>query len=234
MKTRDSICKGPLSLAVIILALAGSLAALPASHQEEPLGKPAAKEELLYSFMTSQSDGRTSGGLVSDSAGNLYGATSHGGRYGGGTVFELTLQSGRWTEKVLHDFRYKGGVKPVGNLILDKAGNIYGTTLRGGSSNSTACYGTNNCGIIYELSPQAGDYWAETVLHSFAGYPLDGMAPMAGLVFDDFGNLYGTTLMGGKRGAGTVFELSPQPGGSWAESIVHSFKNDTDSYGALP
>lgn len=109
---------------------------------------------------------------------------------------------------------------PNGGLVFDPAGNIYGTTIGGG---------TAGAGTVFELSPLQDGTWQETILYSFCpgginnGCP-DGRQPLAGLVLDSSGNLYGTTTYGG-NGSGTVFELSPpsQPGGSWTHQVLWSF-----------
>jgi uncharacterized repeat protein (TIGR03803 family) len=161
-------------------------------------------------------------GLVFDAHGNLYGSTDTGGAYDGGTVFELTPDAGgKWTEKVLYSFcadptsDCPDGVVPDSSLIFDSAGNLYGTTAGGG--------GENHLGVAFELSPTAQGGWTETVLHSFAGQGGDGTYPFGGLIFDSQGNLYGTTIYGGRFGRGTVFELSPGAGGVWTETLLHAF-----------
>jgi uncharacterized repeat protein (TIGR03803 family) len=116
-----------------------------------------------------------------------------------------------------------------GNLITDGAGNLYGTTSSGGDFDH---------GVVYELLRPVppSTAWTQTVLYSFKGSP-DGAEPLAGLVFDHSGNLYGTTTQGGTVGAvlGTVFELSPPvtAGGQWTESVLHSFA-DTNTDGFSP
>jgi uncharacterized repeat protein (TIGR03803 family) len=186
-------------------------------------------EKVIYAF-GSQGDGRNpNGSLVFDAAGNLYGTTSNGGIYcvdnqGCGTVFELSpTQGGGWTEKVLHSFNDDGidGVGPAAGLILDGAGNLYGTTGEGGTPGGE--------GTVFELSPTQ-DSWTEKVLHTFGPLP-DGEDPWAGLVFDAAGNLYGTTIEGGAYNYGTVFELSPTQSGGWTETVLHSFNNNgTDGF----
>ena len=162
--------------------------------------------------------------MTSDPAGNLYGATYSGGTYGNGTVFELTPKAGgRWTEKILHSFSYgKGGYSPNPGLILDAVGNVYGTTIEGGSQKPAT-------GTASELTPEAGGRWAEKVLHSF-GADKGGGIPSAGMIFDGVGNLYGTTAFGGAYDEGTVFELTPRAGGGWTEKLLHSFGKNTDGF----
>jgi uncharacterized repeat protein (TIGR03803 family) len=192
----------------------------------------ATDEKVIYSFDPNGRDGyQPAAGLISDAAGNLYGTTYYGGAHGGsdggyGTVFELTFNKagGGWTEKVLHSFNDNGkdGYAPLGSLIFDTAGNLYGTTEFGGVYAS---------GTVFELEPRAGGKWTEKVLHSFNDK--DGYAPFAGLTLDASGNLYGTTYSGGSHGWGTVFELTPKAGGGWTEKILHSF-NVNGNGGTFP
>jgi|HubBroStandDraft_5_1064220.scaffolds.fasta_scaffold10905_1 uncharacterized repeat protein (TIGR03803 family) len=189
-----------------------------------------AKETVLYSFGTNggSADGDAPlGQLVFDAAGNMYGTTQVGGiadaglcQEGCGTVFELTpAGDGNWTETIIHQFMAGiDGAGPRSALIFDSQGNLYGTT-----SGSGACI-PPNCGTVFELSPSPGGQWNETLLYSFTGFP-DGEAPLASVVFDSHGNLYGTTNAGGAYQYGTVFELSPPsvPGGPWTETILYSF-----------
>jgi uncharacterized repeat protein (TIGR03803 family) len=134
-------------------------------------------------------------GLILDKAGNLYGTTAYGGASGLGTVFKLDTSG---NETVLHGFTGTGGdgANPYAGLIMDKAGNLYGTTGYGGASGA---------GTVIKLDTSGN----ETVLHSFTGYPSDGATPFAGLIMDKAGNLYGTTISGGAFDAGTVFKLVP-------------------------
>jgi uncharacterized repeat protein (TIGR03803 family) len=152
---------------------------------------------VLYNFETGPADGQSPDALVMDSAGNIYGATAYGGTAGYGTVFELVKASG-YSETVLYNFTNSGGDggSPFEGVIIDSAGNLYGTTYSGGASNS---------GTIFELVNNNGSY-AEKVLYSFTG--ADGANPWAGLTTDDSGNLYGTTMNGGALGYGTVFQLA--------------------------
>jgi uncharacterized repeat protein (TIGR03803 family) len=195
-----------------------------------------AKEKVLHNFDTNKSDGLSPfGGLIFDAAGNLYGTTT-GSRGGFGTVFELTPSvSGYWTETILHNFSYSDGVHPSGTLVFDAAGNLYGTTIGGGSGIGTGCsIRIGGCGTVFELSPSGGGGWTESVLFNFDHS--DGANPYAGLVFDAAGNLYGTTMFGGGDTSayqGTVFELSPTTGGGWTHTVVHNFKENSGD-GAKP
>jgi uncharacterized repeat protein (TIGR03803 family) len=172
-------------------------------------------ESILYSF----ENGVPYAGVIFDSAGNLYGTTLDGGTAGRGTAFELTPhKDGTWTESILHsfnDFGNDGGL-PEGGLVFDSLGNLYGTTLTGGANGS-------DLGTVFELTPHKDGTWTESILHSFKGS--DGVWPEAGLTFDSVGNLYGTTARGGAYERGTVFELIPNPDGSWRESVLHSFRS---------
>ena len=163
-------------------------------------------------------------GIIFDSSGNLYGTTGFGGVYGGygdGTVFKLSpTASGPWTETTLYQFgAVKGdGSNPLGGVIFDASGNLYGTTSYGGPHGD---------GTVFELSPQSNGTWQETQLYAFnAGtnnVGPDGDEPRAGLTWDQEGNLYGTTVAGGNYGDGTIFKLSPNGNGTWTESVIHAF-----------
>ena len=192
-------------------------------------------EQVIYNFSyLSQTDGYfPAAGLVFDANGNLYGTTADGGTaqdmQGGGTIFELSpAGASGWNEKVLYNFGGGGpqGYEIDGGVVLDAAGNLYGTAHYGGN-------GFGQDGTLFELSPGTGGTWTFQVLHSFGAYETDGISPLAGLIFDATGDLYGTTYSGGANGYGTVFELSPQNGGGWIEGVVHSF-NLSSTDGANP
>ncbi|MGA8491564.1 MAG: choice-of-anchor tandem repeat GloVer-containing protein [Terriglobales bacterium] len=186
------------------------------------------KEEVLHSFNPDGKGGHyPRASLVIDASGNLYGTTSVGGAHGGGTVFELVPKTGGvWTEKILHSFdpNGKGGYFPYAGLIFDASGNLYGTTSVGGVLGG---------GTAFELAPNGSGGWEEKVLHSFSNKSKDGNYPIAPLIFDVSGNLYGTTVAGGTIGYGIVFELTPKAGGTWMEKILHNF-NPTNADGAGP
>jgi uncharacterized repeat protein (TIGR03803 family) len=231
-------------------------------------------EKILHNFNADGRDGFAPyAGLIFDAAGNLYGTTQGGGVHAYGTVFELTPRAGGgWTEKILHSFNdnYKDGIIPYAGVIFDTAGNLYGATLNGGTSNvgtvfeltpttsgpwkerilhnfqnngkdawypegnlifdsSGNLYGTaaNSSyfpGAVFELIPKTGGGWTEKILHKFGKFD-DGWTPYAGVIFNA-GNLYGTTYGGGVHGFGTVFELTPKSSGGWTEKILHSFNDD--------
>ena len=203
------------------------------------------KEKVLYDFCSASgcTDGfEPAAGLIFDTAGNLYGTTADGGANsigcassGCGTVFQLARRKdGEWAEKVLYNFCSASGCadgsEPVAGLILDTAGNLYGTTFAGGAS-GTAC-GGYGCGTVFQLTHRANGKWTERVLHSFDDDGKDGYTPVAGVIFDKIGNLYGTTTYGGTygsacnshgQGCGTVFQLTHRANGKWTESVLHSF-----------
>jgi len=191
-------------------------------------------ENVIHSFLRSGADGDAPvGGLVFDSMGNLYGTTEGGGAYGEGTAFQLSPQAdGGWGYKVLHSFGASStdGINPTAGLAVDSAGNLYGTTIQGGTNYCSI--GDGSCGTVFQLSRQAGGRWEETLLHSFNDDGMDGILPVGGLTLV-LGHLYGTTNQGGVYNAGTVYELSPSQGGAWAETLLHSF-NDTDGDGYYP
>lgn len=212
-------------------------------------------ETVLYSFkgnpFGAYQDGPVDGAypegnLVFDSAGNLYGTTSAGGRYNLGTVFELTPTSSGWQEKVLYFFGDQGFYAPTGGLTIDQAGNLYGAVSGGNPGDYDGCYWPYHgsfpgCGAIFELSPNGDGTWTESYIYVFTGTP-DGSTPRSTLVFDAKGNLFGTTEYGGYSsgscqgnyllGCGTVFELSPNGGGTWSENVLYDFAAQGD--GANP
>ncbi len=194
----------------------------------------AQNETVLYSFGGRAGDGTNPfSGVIADGAGNLYGVTPDGGANNVGTVYELTAEPRR--EIILYSFTGgDDGAFPIGGLILDSNGNLFGTTQNG--ANPTCSGG---CGTVFELSAptERGGQWTETVLYNFSG-GTDGGRPYAGVIFDNAGNLYGTTALGGgsgscqglTEGCGTVFELSPRMlrGGTWTETVLFAFTGGSD------
>jgi uncharacterized repeat protein (TIGR03803 family) len=160
------------------------------------------------------------GPLTIDASGSLYGTSQAGGTYDYGAVFKLSLSNGVWTDAVLFNFTldYGSSPNPVG-VVMDAAGNLYGTTTDGGP------YAV---GTIYKLTPTTG-FWNRTILHTFAG--TDGAYPFGGLAVDKSGTLYGTTDSGGTFGYGNVYKLS-STNGKWTQTILHAFSDGTD--GANP
>jgi len=168
---------------------------------------------------------RPYGSLARDATGNLFGTTNLGGKFGLGTVFEITPHSnGRWTERVIHHFNANGtdGYNPNAGVAIDAAGNLFGTTYNGGKGSS---------GVVFKLSEGPNGAWKELIVHSFV-YS-DGAASSSGLAFNRVGHLFGTTEYGGDFQHGTVFELAPQSDGSWTQRVIHSF-NPADGDGFNP
>ena len=197
---------------------------------------------LLHEFKGGTGDGTYShAGLVRDRWGNLYGTTLWGGDEGNagcgeigcGTVFEVSPPAapGRdWTERVIHFFGVaEDGFNPEGGLALGVNGVLYGTTYSGGRTVG---------GIAFQLtSPrEMRDAWTETVIHNFSYSRYDGAAPVASMILDREGNLYGTTLFGGnscyyngaRYGCGVVFKLTPRhrDGNAWDETVLHFFRTE--------
>jgi uncharacterized repeat protein (TIGR03803 family) len=193
-----------------------------------PSGSGHWKERVLHTF-TGRGDGsQPNGPVIFDTLGNLYGTTYSGGAYRQGVVFKLTPTSGgKWPEAVLYNFQNNGsdGQNPVGPIVFDESGNLYGTTEFGGG-----CQGCGYEGTVFELTPNAHGQWTEQVLHAFSGTP-DGRAPTGGVTLDGVGNLYGTTQAGGTSDSGTVFEMTRNQDGSWLENVLYSFTGGTDGQG---
>lgn len=184
---------------------------------------------MLHNFNGNGKDGAVPGaGLTFDKAWNLYGTTNQGGSSDGGTVFELMHSAGGgWAESILYSFtpkrRYKrGAVDQISGVVFDQAGNLYGTTSIGGDKSASS----NTDGRVFELSPQPGGGWTVSYPYLFGQSSTDGITPLGGVVVDNAGNLYGTTVYGGAYGCGTVFELSPTASGRWEEKILYSFVNN--------
>lgn len=173
--------------------------------------------KAIHTFAGPPDDGCSArGGLVIDSQGNLFGTVYGGGKNAMGTVFELSPNADEsWSETTLWNFsgNFSDGQYPLGTLVLDASGNIYGTTATGGKHGG---------GTVYEVKP-SGTSSTETVLYSFGTNPDDGGSPEAGLIFDKAGNLYGTTAAGEGNSNGVVFELLPGSNGTWSERILHHF-----------
>lgn len=216
-----------------------------------PNGSGGWTETTLFKF--DGTDGAApAGSLAFDAAGNLYGTTYAGGGcgnlstngFGCGLVFELSINgSGGFTENILYSFQgTTDGFWPFSGVFFDQAGNLYGTVSDVGI----------NSGAVFEISPNGSGGWAENTLYTFQGETTaDGQTPIAGLVFDQAGNLYTTTLQGGAAfsnacptasgptgvnfgaaGCGTVFEFSPNGSGGWTETVLYRFQGSND--GALP
>ena len=196
-----------------------------------PVSGGAWTETILHPFGGGADGAYPSGNLILDVKGNLYGTTQHGGNESGncglgcGTVFEMTpplSKGGAWNESILYSFigyassaTQGDGAFPQAALLMDRAGNLYGTTVRGGAN--PACWG--GCGTVFRLHPASGS-WTEIVLHRFTG-GADGSQPLSSLVLSN-GILFGTTYLGGTAGGGTVFELTPASG-AWTLTPIYEF-----------
>ena len=179
---------------------------------------------VLHSFSGGWDGANPFGGVLLDSAGNIYGMTSAGGVSSAGVVFSLSGQN-VGVENVLRSFAGgNDGNGPMSALIADAAGNLYGTTYAGGASGA---------GTAFKLSPnRQTPGWTYTIMHTFNaiayGSGSDGANPYGRLVLDASGNLYGTTVFGGPAAGGTVFKLSPNGDGTWTESVIYAFQGGTD------
>jgi uncharacterized repeat protein (TIGR03803 family) len=191
-------------------------------------------ESVLHNFTDGYNGGDDGyhpyGSVVLDTVGNLYTTASMGGANEVGVVIELTPSNGEWIETLIHSFAGQSpdGFQPMSGLIVDRAGNLYGTTYRGEP------YSYSN-GTVFELMPLGGG-WTESILQ---GFPLVSSQPPGGpqsaLAMDAAGNLYGTTTGEGAYGWGNVFELTPSEGG-WSYRDVYDFTGASDGgypYGTL-
>src|SRR5271166_3149025 len=160
-------------------------------------------ESILYRFTGGNDGGAPTAGLIFDDGGNLYGTASVGGLNNRGTVFQLMPEGSGWSENVLYSFMGVDGDQPASSLISDPAGNLYGTTIYGGSTYGSSPGG----GVAFELMPSSGT-WTQTTLYSFGANNGDGIAPYDRLVMDANGNLYGTTSAGGPGDIGNIFKLT--------------------------
>jgi uncharacterized repeat protein (TIGR03803 family) len=182
-------------------------------------------ERVLYAFANGPDGAQPQGGLIMDASGNLFGTTSTGGN-GQGTVFELSPSGGGYNETVLYRFSCAtsncptDGSNPVGNLVLDAGGNLYGTTEYG--------VGSAGNGTVYKLAPNGSGGYTESLLYVFQG-GTDAGQPLAGLIMDIHGNLYGTTFHGGAHDYGTVYRLAPNGSGGYAYTVLYSFQGNPDA-----
>jgi uncharacterized repeat protein (TIGR03803 family) len=191
-------------------------------------------ETVLYSFSGGADGAYPSAGVVADDDGNLYGTTMAGGAIGKcgfgdgcGVVFRLSAKN-QFT--ILHKFGGADGFLPfLGELVLDRQGNLYGTTIYGGTAKGCGEFGLGGCGVVFKIAPNG----TETVLHNFTGVN-DGSNPEAGLLLDASGTLYGVAAGGGALGrcggpgCGVAFSL----GSNGSETILYSFNgNKATGYG---
>lgn len=202
------------------------------------------KETVLYRFTGGADGAIPDASLIFDASGNLYGTTLEGGAFDGvcnnattdvgcGVVFELSRQGGEgWTEQTLYAFTGNlDGAYPTANVTFDSQGNLYGTASAGGLCQS-GCSEPYGYGTVFELTPSGSQFWTETTLYTFQNF-LDGAFPLAGVIFDQVGNIYGTS-------SGTAFELTPpaEQGQQWGFVLIGDagFQNSGvvfDSAGSL-
>jgi uncharacterized repeat protein (TIGR03803 family) len=177
-------------------------------------------QSVIHNF-TGRSDGYGPGsGLTLDDEGNLYGMTPTGGTYGVGVIYELKAHSsGNYGLRVIHTFTggRDGGTASAGRLLFDDAGSLYGVATVGGA---------HGAGVAFELRKTPTGKWRLRTLYAFKGDP-DAGFPYGGLIFDEAGNLYGTTYYDGAHEMGAVYQLSPSPG-EWKERVLHSFEGGSD------
>ena len=205
------------TVAALLFTLALTLAAVqPAQGQGY---------QVLHAFTGGTDGAKPVAGVSVARAGVLYGTTSAGGvggTGGNGTVFKLAQDGSTWIFSPLYEFVGQAdGITPLAGVVIGPNGALYGTTTYGG--------GEFGAGTVFELTPPATFcrsitcYWHETVLHSFSGGSQDGAEPAEGnLTFDNAGNIFGTTFIGGTHNDGTVFELQAS-GGGWTETILYNF-----------
>ena len=184
---------------------------------------PSGIEHVIYRFKGGTDALNPAAGVTLDAKGNLYGTTSFGGANGIGAIYKLSPAGSGWKETILYNFQgMDDGQNPVGGVILNKAGHIFGSTFDGGA---------NGGGIVYELSP-SGKVWKLTVLYSFTG---GYGGPYNKLTFDAKGSLYGTTNGEGANGLGSVFKLTPK-NGQWKLTDLYDFVGGSEGgspYGSL-
>ncbi len=214
-----------LSLRTVVVSLlcAGMFTAIPLAQGQN--------YSILHTFTGYSGGGEPIAGLTMAGPGNFYGTTAEGGSQDAGTVFNLRRAGSGWILTLLYSFQ--GGVLdgsvPDGPVTIGPDGSLYGTTYEGGS---VEC--AEGCGIVYKLAPPANFCrsascpWTEAVLYYF--HKADGAGPAeARLIFDQAGNLYGTTYYGGTSGWGTVFKLSPSSG-TWPETVLYNFGGGVDGF----
>jgi len=174
-------------------------------------------------------EGGSQSGLAIDPAGNLFGFGGPG-QYHEGDIFRLSPNPGGWEYSEIYSFglNQDDGGTFYAPLILDQAGNLYGTSFGGG--HGRFCGGGGGCGTAYKLHPTPDGTWTEHIFHRFGSTPQDGRYLYGSLVRDVAGNLYGTTLQGGNDG--TIFKLSRKPSGGWKETILYNFPNAVKNGGA--
>lgn len=191
---------------------------------------PAQQYQVIHEFQNGLDGATPSAGLAMDKAGNLYGGASGGGDAGYGTIFRLRSVNGSWVFTTLYSFQGGNDGASPGTVVVGPDGLLYGATTEGGGD---GCGGVG-CGTIFSLRPPSRACtsalcpWSENVLYRFQGSP-DAAVPAttATVVFDQAGNIYGSTVFGGDNNLGAVYELT-KSSGSWAGSVIYSFTGSDD------
>jgi len=188
-----------------------------------PTASATPRLTVIYTFALFGDGNSPQAALIVDATGALIGTTYAGGDFNVGTAFKLapSATGRRWKKTELRSFGNGKGDNPAAALIAGPDGTLYGTTEFGGAFGK---------GTVFSLTPPplGTKRWKLTVLHSFAG--TDGERPVAGLIMDAEGALYGTTRFGGTAAKGTVFRLTPPAEGEtrWKQRVLHSFLGGTD------
>ncbi len=212
--------------AVLVIAMVLALAVILSPSAQ------AQTYKVIYNFTGGQDGASPEAGLTMDRAGNLYGTAYEGGGNNRGTVFKLAHKGSGWVFSPLYSFtgREDGGA-PIARVVFGPDGSLYGTTEFGGSGCGSGC------GTVFNLKPPATACrtalcaWTLTVLYRFGGLS-DGANPGYGdLIFDQAGDIYGTTYFGGNNAQGVVYKLTPS-NGSWTEKSIYLFTGSSD--GAYP
>jgi uncharacterized repeat protein (TIGR03803 family) len=183
------------------------------------ISSAATRERILFTFSGTLDGANPSAPLVADASGNFYGTAANGCTFNYGCVFKLSNPDGIWTQTILYSFSGADGATPTASVILDSAGDLYGTTALGGDFNA---------GTAFKLTPTTRGPWTETLLHSF-GTGSDGYTP-AELTIDSTGDIYGITQFGGTSSSGpnnggTVYRLT-YANGAWTETLLYSFPGE--------
>lgn len=189
-------------------------------------GSSGFTERVLYRFKGSPDGWEPIGPPVVARDGSILGVTSYGGTYNSGTIFRLMPRESGYKESIVYSFPGgSGGNLPQAGLTIDARGNIYGTTMYGGSTQRHCNAG--GCGTVFKLTPTGSGY-DERVIHAFTGS--DGDLPFGTLTVNErTGAVFGTTFWGGAHADGTVFQLSPH-GSSYSESVLYSFEGKSDGF----
>jgi uncharacterized repeat protein (TIGR03803 family) len=217
-------CAGTSSSPLSTSARGPEVAVAPADMQrlfEQPRVRVNAKESFLYSFVGTGNGEKPAAPLTADSTGNLYGTTIYGGTGNRGTVFKLTKSGAGYVESVLYSFQSTGGTEPSSSILIDNSGALFGTTPYTGNQ---GC-----CGTIFQLIPNGKTYTQNTIA-TFGGY--EGENPAAGLIADRAGSMYGTAEFGGTTGNGTIFKVTPS-GSGYTFTPLYSFQGGSDGSAPL-